>query len=486
MQQHRSQMGILRPQRNLVAVDPLPFVGGIGLLVLGLLFILWWGDWLSFMHYLFPVASVLLGGLFYVAYPGVYIGFTWWIWFLSPFIRRVVDYETVWTDPSFILLTPYLVTTFTVITFWQNLGRLREHRFMPFTLVLLGISMGYAVAIASNGLFVATYGLLQWVLPILFGFHVYILWPHYPKFRLVTQRVFKWGILIIGTYALIQFFLLPPWDEYWMLNVGMNSIGKPRPFEVRIFSMLNAPAPFGHIMVAGLLLLFSQRSLTGLMANVPGYAGLLLSLSRSSWGAWVIGLGLITLRSSGKLRGRLLLLLGASTLIILPVITTDVVYDRLARRFGTFTNLEEDASLQSRLYLYAGVPQYVLRTPLGFGIGSTGTAQKASDRGTSRNFDSGLLDIPLSLGWLGGLLYFLGLGQLVRRNWKSRVPGDAFNDITNGVVLAILALLVFGKVHTGVSGIELWFFIGITGAGILHHKASTEGGGSVSASSSYG
>ena len=36
---------------------------------------------------------------------GRYVGFVLWLWYLSPFVRRVADLDAGWQDPSLVLLT---------------------------------------------------------------------------------------------------------------------------------------------------------------------------------------------------------------------------------------------------------------------------------------------------------------------------------------------------------------------------------------------
>ncbi|QYO62553.1 hypothetical protein [Leptolyngbya sp. 7M] len=39
----------------------------------------------------FPAGALLVGVLLYIRYPILYNGFSWWMWFLTPFVRRLVD-----------------------------------------------------------------------------------------------------------------------------------------------------------------------------------------------------------------------------------------------------------------------------------------------------------------------------------------------------------------------------------------------------------
>ena len=40
---------------------------------------------------IFPFGSLAVGIFLYWRYPYLYVGFTWWLWFLSPLIHRSVQ-----------------------------------------------------------------------------------------------------------------------------------------------------------------------------------------------------------------------------------------------------------------------------------------------------------------------------------------------------------------------------------------------------------
>jgi hypothetical protein len=69
----------------------------------------------------FPLGTFAVGVFLYLRYPILYLGFTWWVWFLTPWVRRLIDYQSGWTDPSPVLLAPSLVTFVTLATFVRHL-----------------------------------------------------------------------------------------------------------------------------------------------------------------------------------------------------------------------------------------------------------------------------------------------------------------------------------------------------------------------------
>src|SRR5215469_5554799 len=95
-------------------------------------------------RWIYPPAAVLLGVWFFVAQRKFYFDLVLWCWFLSPFLRRIMDYEAGWKDPSFVLLTPFLVTMVAPLVDARRLakGSLRDSA--PFVLAMLAIACGVA------------------------------------------------------------------------------------------------------------------------------------------------------------------------------------------------------------------------------------------------------------------------------------------------------------------------------------------------------
>ncbi len=48
------------------------------------------------LRLVFPVTAFLVGVFLYWKQPLLYLGFTWWLWFLTPLAARLVDYRVGW------------------------------------------------------------------------------------------------------------------------------------------------------------------------------------------------------------------------------------------------------------------------------------------------------------------------------------------------------------------------------------------------------
>ena len=46
------------------------------------------------------LGSFIIGLFLYQRYPILYVGFTWWLWFMGPFVKRLIDYQSGFVMPG--------------------------------------------------------------------------------------------------------------------------------------------------------------------------------------------------------------------------------------------------------------------------------------------------------------------------------------------------------------------------------------------------
>jgi hypothetical protein len=129
----------------------------------------------------FPVGSFIVGLFLYLRYPILYVGFTWWLWFLTPLVRRLGDWKSGVTDPSPILLAPLLVALISSITLILQLPKLYKHGNLPFFCCLASVFYGFLIGLIQNSTVTTIIEFLDWVSPIFFGFHLFTCWRDYPQ-----------------------------------------------------------------------------------------------------------------------------------------------------------------------------------------------------------------------------------------------------------------------------------------------------------------
>ena len=184
----------------------------------------------------------------------------------------------------------------------------------------------------------------------------------------------------------------------------------------------------------------------------------------------------------GRSRPRLLAALVVIGLIVWPLLSFGPIADVIDARLQTTSTLQQDTSFAARFKFYAEFAPQAFSNLLGAGLGSTGVATKLStggELGQFGNFDSGVMAIPFVLGWPGGLLYAGGLVWLLSYALRRVKWPDLFAAASRGIVVAVLAQLVFANLATGVSGMVLWYFLGLAIAARLFHDRNISGAGTV-------
>ncbi len=83
-----------------------------------------------------------------------------------------------------------------------------------------------------------------------------------------AQRALPIIALVAGTYGIVQFLVLPDWDMAWMISSDLTSIGRPEPFQVRIFGMSESPGPFAALLGIGIIGC-TQRAISGQRSAAP-------------------------------------------------------------------------------------------------------------------------------------------------------------------------------------------------------------------------
>lgn len=420
----------------------------------------------------YPAAAVGAGVLLLWRKPALYTGFMWWLWFLTPEVRRLVDFEAGWTTSSPIMLTPFLVTGLALLTVAVNLYKLPKHYWLPYALAFFGLLYSYGVGLLMNGVVGATFDLLNWLVPVASSVYVLVYIPLFPKLLRVVQGAFLWGVLVMGVYGLIQFFFMPAWDAYWMQSAPISTIGLPFPYEVRVFSTLNASGPFAIVMMVGLLLLLGTEGVLRWPVFVMGLASFLLSLVRSAWGGWILGLLFFAFELPNRLRLQLLAALVVVGVIAFPVLSTGPLAETIGTRFDSLRNIQNDMSFRARFALYADSANYIFDNPLGQGLGSTGVATKLQSTDPALlNLDSGILAILYTMGLLGSAYY--GFGMFLLLLIAMRIPRKTlFEKAFWSIIIAALSQIVFGNNMVGVAGMTFWFFLGFYLCAYEHRTAS--------------
>lgn len=400
----------------------------------------------------FPAGALLAGVWLYQRHPRIYISYLFWVWVITPFVRRVADLQAGYQEPSPILLAPYLVVFLAGLKFLQNVSKSYREGSFPFVLAMVGITYAVCVGLLYRSPMSVIIPLLNWSSPILVGFFLYTHWREYPDYAQTLRRTFLGIVLVCGAYGIYQYVVAPAWDTSWLINTGLfTSGGSPEPYGMRVFSTMHSAAPFSVVMLAGLMLLFSTTGPLQFPASAVGYLSFLLTLVRSAWLAWTVGFLVLMTSLKPQLQLRLFVIIAVMVLCVVPLTFIDPFGSVIGERLQSFTSLEGDTSYNGRIGIYQSRLDDAMQAYLGFGLGGAG-----------EHVDSAFIDMLLSLGWIGTLFYAGGLGLLLLSLFSGQEARfDTFASACRAIALSVFVMLLFSSVMVGLSGAILWGFLGM-------------------------
>jgi hypothetical protein len=416
---------------------------------------------------LFPAGAFALAAMFYRRSPAHYLGFVCWLFFLSPELRRLVDFTSgTFNDKSMLLVAPMLAVALTGFSLLRNIEALGQRRCAPLVLIVVALFYAFIVGMAQVGIAAALFTLVNWLFPALVGFHLISTWEHYPDYHRVILKTCVYGGLLMGAYGVIQFVSPPPWEAFWLINSKMSgAVGHPVPFGMRVWSTMNSTGPFAITMMYLLVMSLAARGHLRTAMALVGVPALMFTSVRSCWAGVFIGLLYPLMMLDGKSRMRLITAVLGIGVLCAPVMMVDEISSKLTKRFDSLGDISQDNSFQSRAGFYGYFLPIALSDIAGQGLGATGNGAKLAADQESKSggavFDSGLMEVPFVLGWPGTLLYTTGVFMLMWRAFlASRLRlHDRFALCGVGVSIAIFGQMVM--VNTLVSTSGMFFFIGV-------------------------
>lgn len=417
----------------------------------------------------FPLGSIYLGLLLYWRYPHLYVGFVWWLWFVGPLLRRLIDFRSGGLTPGHFMLTPTLVTWISVITLFRYFPRLYDRQALPFALCAGSIFYGFVVGvIEGNPLNSNTYGTLQMLGPIFFGFHLFIHSDDYPTYRKITLSVFLWGVIFMGLYGLIQRLILPGWDQAFLFNIAKDSqIIEGVNSGFGLFSTTEGRQQFAGFMMAGLLLLLCQggRLLTFVGAGL-GTLTFLLSRARAGWLSWGISMVAFIPSLKPRFQIRIISLVFILAVLVIPLTFLEPFSTFINDRIGSLSSLEDDVSLSTRGAAYNLLFAQAVVEVVGKGIGF-----ELSRLTKISAFDGAILPMLFWLGWVGVLVFVSGILLVLWKMFSARsLRADPFASASRAITVGILAQIGFNLIFIASLAMVFWGFVGMTLAAGTYHE----------------
>ncbi|RJK98179.1 O-antigen ligase family protein [Vallicoccus soli] len=361
----------------------------------------------------YPVLAVASGAwLLLWARPEDYLEALVWVWVTAALARRVLDHAAGYTNPSLVVLAPYLMTCVGV------LAAAAHHRSVrgPVAVFLAGyaclLGVGVAVGLASGPPGPVAADALRWLAPLCAGAFAVAAPFEAQSLARCTRRVVVWLLPLVGLYGVWQWTTAPAWDASWLRESEelVSSFGTDEPFGMRVWSTLNSPATAAFCLSWLLLLALAQR-LTAwtAVALAAGAAALSLTNVRAAWVALALAvLPLLLLSRSARRQAALVVPVAVAVLV-----AAQPLRQNLLDRLGTLSTGLQDESVAARIGLQLEQAPSALRDLLGSGIGSTGTGARLGPGGSQAvlaNADSGYLELLVTFG--GPLGYALAVATV--------------------------------------------------------------------------
>jgi len=141
------------------------------------------------------------------------------------------------------------------------------------------------------------------------------------------------------------------------------------------------------------------------------------------------------------------------------VVTPSAFSQVIQSRVTSFSNVKDDLSAKDRANLYGRTLNLALSEVIGKG------------NGTLEPIDSGIIELLLTLGWMGAIPYISGLVLSFYSLFQaSKSNSDPFASAARAIVVGFLPMLAGSNVIAGISGMVFWGFLGIGMAAIKYHQ----------------
>jgi hypothetical protein len=416
----------------------------------------------ALVNYAFVPAVGLFALYSYFYSRRAYLALCLWLFFLTPLIRRIIDLQIGWQAGNIIMLSTYLVMTPMALSWLDMLVRGKGVTAVATWVAGAACLYGFILAGFQANVAAGALDFVRWLFPLLMVAFIVQHAGDWLDFRQVISVSFAIVVPIISLYGIWQFLNPPAWDAFWMIQAGMNSIGRPYPFEVRVFATLNSPGSLACVLVIGLLLALAEIRPYHWPGLVLGGTALLLTQSRAAWGGGVIG-GMLLLATLPP--RRLLAIIPLGVLAVLAgtmAFAIPEINDVVMARIESFSELEGDRSAEMRMKQYEELDRRLDELVIGNGFGITGQSRGGVEKNTHIVTDSAIVEGILTIGLLGCIAYFgayflMGIQAITH----SIRHDDFFVKACGAIVLCVLLQLPFGSVLVGEWGVFTCVFLGM-------------------------
>jgi hypothetical protein len=420
----------------------------------------------------YPVSNLALAGWLYARRSPWYAAHVLLVFCFVSLVRRLCDEQAGFDATNPILITPYLCCLFTGFAFVDYWLRRQPRYLGAFLLIVFAALYGGALAALGGRSIAGAVDSLKWIAGPLFAVYL-IAQRDAQNVRPVVENTLLVAASAMSIYGIVQYVSPTTWDGAWMrsvLELGMDSIGGPDPFSLRVFSTMNSPGSCGAMLLAGIVVALKRP----LLIAVPAIACMLVCLGlcqyRTIWAATALAMLMVFFSRPGSLRPSNLFAIFGVLVALSSTALIPEIRDAVVNRAVSMTELKSDSSGEERLAQYrdlAGNDSLIV----GEGLGLSGSLRRLD--GLPRTIiDSGLIDIWRALGVVVGTLFLAALISLVIRTMTSAPELAHHLDFDRALVVAVFIQLPMGSVHIGEMGFTGWLFLGLALAALAQKQVA--------------
>jgi hypothetical protein len=410
----------------------------------------------------YPALNFLLAGYLFVRRSPWYAAHCLLIFCCVSLVRRLVDDQAGFDASNPVLLTPYSCCLYAGSSFLEYWSRPKPRHLAPFLVLMACIAYGTALALLDGRFRSSLVDVLKWSVGPLFA--VYVLANH--------QRVAEWRRLIEPTliaaatgmalYGIVQFLDPAHWDVVWVRGVrdlGFESIGRPEPFGLRVFSTMNSPGSFGTILSAASVLALKRRTPLALGCLAPMLVGLALCQYRSLWAMTALAMLMVMVSPSRELRRANIVGLVVVGLLLSSSALAPQVREAVFTRAASLSELEGDESLRLRLLQYQDFFNHD-NLVVGDGLAINGVSRRLDNR-EAGSIDGAIIEVYRAMGVFVGTAFMIAIAVLIAGLFGRAATRDGHVYFDRAIVLTLFLQFPIGTVHIGELGFCAWTFLGL-------------------------
>jgi hypothetical protein len=386
------------------------------------------------------------------------------LYVFAPFLRRLVDMGIGYDPSGIMLLGPVLAIAIPTVELRQLLINREKEDEVLLPLLLVGLCVTYGMMISAFGGELGSLGTvaLKTYTPLLYGAWIMRRARHDPTALDAAIRTFFVLAPIIGAYGVWQYVNPSDWDRYWMLSVSgaISVLGRPEPYQVRVFSMMNSPASFGTYAACGVLLFgFARKGWTSVPLGSLIALGLLFTFYRTAWISLMLGIFYCAL--FGRTRQRAGMIALAIVVVTILAAGSADFGDAIISRLQTFTgSVSDDGSGKARLGQLFETYRILDEMTFGFGF-----ARLSSPFNGLEAADGEVVMAMIAMGVLVGSIYLVGLvWASAQALIRIRRASDPRVIVTGAMIAGMISAIPLTGVTSGEIGLLFWMFVALATA----------------------